>query len=110
MKSARPADFTASQLNLKPKFGEARMNLLPPAPCSREDLSPPAAGEDGTKVVWCLDQVGGGGNGDGAEMKWHRWSQQWREEQRKRLPKTPLEIRLQWLYRVLLMPGMLQKG
>ena len=80
MKSARPADFTVFQLNLKLKVGEARVHLLPPAPCSREDLSPPAVGKDGMEVVRCPDQVGGGGNGDGAEMKWHRWSRQWREE------------------------------
>ena len=57
-------------------------------------------------VVWYgPDQVAeleGGGSG----RKWRRWSRQWREEQRKICQKLFDEGRLQWLYRVLMMPGM----
>ena len=72
MKSAKPADFTVVLLfNWNQKLKKPALPLLPPAPCSHEDRSPPAAGEDGTCGVLSRSErwkVEGGGNGGG--VKW----------------------------------------
>ena len=78
MKSARPADFTVFSFQLKLKWRSPRCFFFLPllAPVKIDPLLPLAKME---RVVWCPDQSDGG-NGDGAKMKWHRWSRQWHEE------------------------------
>ena len=99
--------FFFFSIEIEIEEARATSSLLLPAPWRPI----PPAGEDGTKMVWYgPDQVewkvcDGGGNGGMVLVEPAE-----RDEQMKDLPKLPDEGRLQRLYRLLTMLGMLRKG